>query len=76
MKEQRHSDVRLIVARNIRRVRKRQGLSLRKFALMIDMSYTYLCNVENAKQALTIDALDKIARGLDIEISELFERHE
>ena len=79
MKEQRSiqpresaHEARIALGESIRRERERQGLSLRKFALMIGISYPYLCNVEHGKQAATIDAIDKIARGLGIEIRDLF----
>lgn len=72
MTEQGHSGVRDVVGRNIRRERKRQGISLRVFAQMIGLSYTYISRIEHARQSITIDSLDKIAHGLGVDIAELF----
>jgi len=47
-------------------------MSLRKFALMVGMDYTYLCEIEKGTANATIDILDKIALGLNVELPELF----
>lgn len=72
MDEQQSRGVRIAFGKRVRRLREREGISLRKFALMIGVSYPYLSNVENGKQAVTIDVIDRITRGLDVEIHELF----
>lgn len=67
-------DYRLIVGRNVKALREAQGLSLRRFALMVGMDYTYLCEIETGKANPTIDVLAKIAAGLEIEPEALFAR--
>lgn len=47
-------------------------LSQEKFALQIDMDRTYLSDVEAGKRNISIDNLEKIAKGLGIPLSELF----
>lgn len=64
--------MRIAFGKRVRRLREREGISLRKFALMVGVSYPYLSNVENGKQAVTIDVMDRIARGLGVEIRDLF----
>ena len=61
------------LGRRIRRLRENHGLSQRKFALMIGMDRSYLISVEGGKRNIALDNLEKISRGLDISISELFE---
>lgn len=63
--------LRMVVGSNIRALRKREGLSLRKCALMIGIDYTYLCEIEAGKSSATTDMLSKIATGLDVEPSDL-----
>ena len=72
MDEHGANSVRTRLGKRIRELREQQGFSLRKFALMVDLSYPYLSNIETGKQAATVDSLDKIARGLDVEIRDLF----
>ena len=60
------------VGRNIRILREREGISLRRFAKMIGMDYAHLSNIETGKANPTLDILAKIADGLDQDIRDLF----
>ena len=66
------STTRISLGKRIRKLRKSQGISLRRFSLMVGLSYPYLSRVENGKVAATIDVLERIAEGLDVPIKELF----
>ena len=57
----------------IKELRKKNGLSQEKFALKIGMDRTYFASVENGKRNISIINLEKIAKGLDLSLSELFE---
>ena len=57
----------------IKGLRKKSGLSQEKFALKIGMDRTYFASVENGKRNISIINLEKIAKGLEISLSELFE---
>ena len=57
----------------IKELRKKNGLSQEKFALKVGMDRTYFASVENGKRNISIINLEKIAKGLDISLSELFE---
>lgn len=57
----------------IRRLRKGQGLSQRTLALMIGMDRTYLVAVEHGRYNIALDNIAKIASGLGVSLSELFE---
>ena len=48
----------------IRDLRNAKGLSQEKFALSIDMDRTYYASVESGKRNVSINNIDKIARGL------------
>lgn len=57
----------------IKILRKKTGLSQEKFALKIDMDRTYFATVELGKRNISLKNIEKIANGLNISISELFE---
>lgn len=56
----------------VKKLRVSQGLSVRKFALMIEMDYSYISAIENGRANATVDALYKIANGLGVSIRDLF----
>ena len=57
----------------IRELRQNTGLSQEKFALKIGMDRTYFASVEAGKRNIAIENIKKIADGLNVTISELFE---
>ena len=57
----------------IQELRKQMGLSQEKFALKIEMDRTYYASVEAGKRNVSVKNIKKIADGLGISISELFE---
>jgi len=57
----------------IKELRKETGLSQEKFALKIDMDRTYFATVESGKRNISLYNIEKIAKGLNISISKLFE---
>ena len=61
------------VGERIRELRTKTGLSQEKFALKIGMDRTYFASVELGKRNIAIMNLEKIANGLEIPLSELFE---
>ncbi len=57
----------------IRALRQKKGLSQEKFALMIEMDRTYFASVEAGRRNVAIINIKKIADGLGVSLSELFE---
>ena len=55
----------------VQQLRKETGLSQEKFALFIDMDRTYLASVEAGKRNISLCNIQKIAKGLNLSISEL-----
>lgn len=49
------------------------GLSQEKFALSINMDRTYFASVEKGKRNISILNIEKIAKELNISLSELFQ---
>lgn len=61
------------LGKRIRELRTKTGLSQEKFALKIGMDRTYFASVEAGKRNIAICNIKKIADGLDVTLSELFE---
>ncbi len=57
----------------IKELRNKVGLSQEKFALKIGMDRTYYASVESGHRNIAIINIKKIADGLEISLSELFE---
>ncbi len=58
--------------RRVRELRQGLGSSQEKFALQIDMDRTYLASIESGKRNVSLENINKIARGFNITLSELF----
>ncbi len=57
----------------IRELRNKTGLSQEKFALSIGMDRTYFASVEAGRRNISVCNIKKIADGLGVSLSELFE---
>lgn len=57
----------------IKELRHQKGISQEKFALDIGMDRTYFASVEAGKRNIAIINIKKIADGLGVTLSELFE---
>ena len=56
----------MILAANIRQRRKARGVSQQDFALEIEMDRTYIGGVERGERNVSIDNIERIAKGLEI----------
>ena len=61
------------IGNRIRELRSHTGLSQEKFAQKIGMDRTYFARVELGKRNISIVNIEKIANGLEISLSELFD---
>lgn len=66
-------DIQKSFGQKVQQLRKEKGLSQEKFALSIDMDRTYFASVEAGKRNIAIKNIQKIADGLGVSLSELFE---
>lgn len=70
------SEVKLMIierfGQRIKEIRNNQGISQEKFALLIDMDRTYYASVESGKRNVSINNIEKIAKGFNISLEELF----
>lgn len=58
--------------KRVRELRKQTGLSQEKFALQVDLDRTYIASIENGKRNVSLENIEKLARGFGITISEMF----
>ena len=66
-------EIRVAFGMRVRALRTERGVSLRQFALMIGIDKGFLVDVELGWKSPTLDTIAKIAAGLDVSLSELFE---
>lgn len=58
---------------NIKRIREKQNISIRKLSQLAGLSRTYLSNLENNKRVNpTLSSLSAISTVLNVDIKELF----
>ena len=65
-------DICLKFGKRCREIRKEKLISQEKFALSVDMDRTYYSAIENGKRNVSLQNIEKIAKGFDISIEELF----
>lgn len=63
----------VLVSRNVRRLRVQKGLSQEALAVDAGIDRTYVSRVERGLENPTVAVLEKFAKALDAEITELFE---
>lgn len=67
------SEIQIQFGNRVRQLRTNLGISQEKFALQINMDRTYFSSVETGKRNISLINIQKIAQGLNISISELFD---
>ena len=74
MKRTPKSELRDVLARNMRRLRAELGLSQERLAFESGLNRTYLSAVERSEQNISLDNIARIAGGLGVEASTLLVR--
>ena len=65
-------DPKMRVGLRIKELRAELGMSQEAFAYSIEMSRTYFAEVETDKRNVSIENIDRIARGLGVSLKEFF----
>lgn len=68
-----NNDYLIAFGQRVRELRQQTDLSQEKFALMIGMDRTYFSSVEAGKRNISLINIKKIADGLEVSVSNLFE---
>lgn len=66
------SEIRMKFGKTLRRLRKNQGVSQELFADRCNLHRTYISDVERGERNISLENIEKIAKVLNIQISELF----
>ena len=66
--------IREVLALNLRKFRRARGLSQEELADRAKIDRTYISAVERSVYAASIDVVDRLARGLDVEAADLLRR--
>lgn len=66
-------DAQMRVGLRIKKLRGELGLSQESFAYSIEMSRTYLAEIEVGKRNVSVANIDRIARGLGLSLREFFD---
>jgi transcriptional regulator with XRE-family HTH domain len=64
-------DIKTLVGRRIRDLRKGRGLTIERLAEIAHVGEKYLGDIERGKENPTIATLDKISRGLGVAIHQI-----
>lgn len=73
MKDTTQYDIYNIIGKNIKKYRKKAGLTQKKLAESLLLSESFIAKLESVTyQTISIDTLDQIAHKLNIHISKFF----
>lgn len=68
----RQAELRQRFGQRVRELRRRRNLTLERLGERAGLSDKFCQSVETGRQAPTVDAIEKLARGLGVEPAELF----
>ena len=60
-----------MLGNHIKQLRIERKMSQRQFALMIGMDRTFLSTIESGRQNVSIDTLERVAKGLGMTVIDL-----
>lgn len=66
-------EIKVRFGNRLRELRKKTGLSQEKFAFECGLDRTYIAGIESGKRNISLESIEKIATGLKVSLSELFE---
>lgn len=68
-------DVRQRIGQNVQKIRRAKGLSQEELSHRADIHQTYLSGVESGKRNPSALVLERIAKGLNVDVSALFAQY-
>ena len=70
------SNARRIFAQRLRQIRQIRGLSQEELADMAGLHRTYVGSVERSERNISIDNMERLAKALEVDITELLKEPE
>jgi transcriptional regulator with XRE-family HTH domain len=68
------SNARRIFAQRLRQIRQTKGLSQEELADMAGLHRTYVGSVERSERNVSIDNMERLAKALEVDITELLRK--
>jgi transcriptional regulator with XRE-family HTH domain len=65
-------DIKFLLGKRIRDFRKQRGLSQEELGWKAELHFTYIGAIERGEKNCSITTLEKVAKGLEIDIKDLF----
>lgn len=74
-RDNRYKSIYDTVRLNIRKYRRKKGITQQELADLADLSHGYIRDIEsiNMRVTFSLDAVEKIANALDVKIKDMFE---
>ena len=66
-------NIKSLLGKRIRDFRKQRGLSQEELGWKAELHFTYIGAIERGEKNCSITTLEKVARGLEIDIKDLFD---
>ncbi|MGG4035871.1 helix-turn-helix transcriptional regulator [Paenibacillus cisolokensis] len=64
------------IGSRITKLREEKGLTRYRLAIKSGISFSYMSAIEEGKHSPSLDVVEKVASGLGIKLSELFQENE
>ncbi len=65
-------DIKILIGKRIKQLRNNLGLSQEELADIVNLDRTYITSVERGKRNISIVNVNKIAKALNVNLSEFF----
>lgn len=66
------ADLKVLFGQRLKNIREHKHLSQEKLAALAGFNRTYISKIERGERNITLDALQRLARALDIDLVEFF----
>jgi transcriptional regulator with XRE-family HTH domain len=66
-------DIKQKFGENVKKIRIEKGMSQEKLALESGLDRTYIPGIEKGERNVSINVIEKISKGLKVELKKLFE---
>ena len=65
-------DIKIRFGQRLKELRKKAGYSQEKFSFECNLDRTYIAGIESGKRNVSLENIEKLAKGLNITLSDLF----
>lgn len=69
----RDNDINVLFGKRVRQLREKKGISQEQLGFDVGLHRTYIGQIERAEKNITLKNIEKIAKQLDVNVSELMD---